>query len=248
MQVKNHLPVTQAVRMEGWQNREMRILIVEDNRSLVTNLFAFLEARGEQVDAAPDGLTGLQLARTHDYDVILLDWGLPRMDGQQVLSRLRDEGRDVPVMMLTAHDDMPHKLAGFRAGADDYLTKPFDLEELHLRLQAIFARATGRGRARLLSVADLSFDLATHEAKRGGVLLHLFPAGKRILEVMMLASPAVVTRERLEEALWGDEPPDRNLLRSHIYELRRSVDGPFPVKLIHTVARSGYRIADVSAK
>lgn len=246
--MKNLLPATQTGRREHWQNKAMRILIVEDNRSLVTNLFAFLEARGEQVDAAPDGLTGLQLARTHDYDVILLDWGLPRMDGRQVLTNLRDEGRDVPVMMLTAHDDMPHKIAGFRAGADDYLTKPFDLEELHLRLQALFARATGRGRARLLRVADLSLDLATHVAMRGGVLLHLFPAGRRILELMMLASPAVVTRDRLEEALWGNEPPDRNLLRSHIYELRRSVDGPFSVKLIHTVARTGYRVADVSTQ
>lgn len=222
----------------------MRILIIEDNRGLVANLFAFFERRGERVDVAPDGLTGLQLARSHDYDVLLLDWGLPRMDGHQVLTQLRAEGRDVPILMLTARDEQPDKIAGFRAGADDYLTKPFDLEELHLRLQALMARATGRGRVKTLRVADLTLNLSTHEAARAGAALHLYPAGKRILEVLMLASPAVVPRERLEEALWGDEPPDRNLLRSHIYELRRSVDGPFPNKLIHTVARIGYRIAE----
>jgi DNA-binding response OmpR family regulator len=225
----------------------MRVLVVEDNRNLVANLFEYFERAGHLMDAAPDGPTGLHLARSQDYDVVVLDWGLPRMDGHAVLQSLREQGHDVPVLMLTAREELPDRIAGLRAGADDYLTKPFDLEELSLRLQALVSRSTGRGRRKVLQVEDLVFNLKTLEATRAGKALHLFPAGRTILETLMLASPAVVRRERLEEVLWGDDPPDGNLLRSHIYELRRSVDGPFQLKLIHTVPRTGYRIAGKDA-
>lgn len=221
----------------------MRLLVIEDNRNLVANIFEYFEARGHALDAAPDGPNGLHLAGTQAYDAIVLDWMLPRLDGPEVLRRLRDAGSDVPVLMLTARDELPDKIAGFRAGADDYLTKPFALPELEVRLEALVNRATGHGRRRVLEVADLKLDLATLEATRGGRVLHLYPACRKLLEVLMRASPAAVTRERLEHALWGEEPPDGDMLRSHIYELRRSVDGPFPVKLIHTLPRVGYRMA-----
>ena len=189
----------------------MRLLVIEDNRDLVANLFAYFESRGHVLDAAPDGITGLHLALTQPYDAVVLDWMLPRMDGPQVLRKLREEGHsDMPVVMLTARDELPDKLAGFRAGADDYLTKPFGIREF---------------------VAQA---------------IHLFPAGRKLLEALMRASPAVVTREQLERTLWGDEPPDGDMLRSHVYELRREVDGPFPVKLIQTVPRTGYRLARVA--
>lgn len=225
----------------------MRVLVIEDNRGLVSNLFEYFERLGYTLDAAPDGPTGLHLALTQRYDAVVLDWGLPRLDGHQVLRRLREAGREVPILMLTARDELPDKVAGFRAGADDYLTKPFALQELELRLEALVARAGGRGRSRVLQVADLELDLATLEASRGGRVLHIFPAGRRLLELLMRESPAVLTRERLEYALWGDDPPDGNMLRSHIYELRRSVDGDFDTKLIHTVARVGYRLAEPSS-
>jgi len=222
----------------------MRLLVIEDNRNLVANLFEYFEARGHVLDAAPDGVTGLHLASTQSYDAVVLDWMLPGLDGPEVMRRLREEhGRDTPVIMLTARDDLPDKIAGFRAGADDYLTKPFALPELEVRLEALAARAGGRSRKRVLEVADLRLDLATLEATRAGRLLHLFPAGRKLLEVLMQASPAAVTRERLEYALWGDEPPDGDMLRSHVYELRRSVDAPFQTKLIQTLPRVGYRIA-----
>ncbi len=225
----------------------MRVLVVEDNRSLVANLFEYFEARGHTLDAAPDGPTGLHLAITQRYDVIVLDWMLPRMDGREVLRRLRDDaGSDVPVLMLTARDELPDKIAGFHAGADDYLTKPFALPELEVRLEALVNRATGLGRSRMLQVADLRYDPATLEATRGGRRLHLYPACRRLLEVLMQASPAAVTRERLEQALWGDDPPEGDMLRSHVYELRRSVDLPFAVKLIHTLPRVGYRLAETT--
>ena len=220
----------------------MRILVVEDNRSLVANLFVYFEARGHVLDAAPDGRTGLHLALNHPYDAVVLDWMLPRLEGHEVARALREAGSDVPVLMLTARDELPCKIAGFRAGADDYLTKPFALPELEVRLEALVARATGRGRSRVLEVADLRYDLTTLEVTRAGRSLHLYPACRKLLEVLMQASPATVTRERLEQALWGDSPPDGDMLRSHIYELRRSVDGQHPVKLIHTLPRVGYRL------
>lgn len=222
----------------------MRLLVIEDNRNLVANLFDYFEARGHTLDAAPDGVTGLHLAATQVYDAVVLDWMLPRLEGPEVLRRLReDHASDVPVIMLTARDELPDKISGFRAGADDYLTKPFALPELEVRLEALLARVQGRQRRKLLQVHDLTLDLATLEVMRAGQALHLYPACRKLLETLMQASPAAVTRQQLEHALWGDDPPDGDMLRSHIYELRRSVDGPFPVKLIHTLPRTGYRLA-----
>lgn len=221
----------------------MRLLVIEDNRQLVANLFDYFESRGHVLDVAPDGVTGLHLAVSQPYDALILDWMLPRMEGPEVLRRLRaDHGSEVPVIMLTARDELPDKIAGFRAGADDYLTKPFALPELEVRLEALMVRAKGRNPRKLLEVADLRLDLATLEAQRDGKPLHLYPACRRLLEVLMRASPGAVTRQQLEFALWGDELPDGDLLRSHVYELRRSVDGPFQQKLIHTLPRVGYRL------
>ncbi|MCW5580217.1 MAG: response regulator transcription factor [Luteimonas sp.] len=220
----------------------MRLLVVEDNRGLVGNLFEYFEPRGHQLDAAPDGLVGLHLAATQDYDAIILDWMLPRLDGVALLRKLREHGVGAPVIMLTARDELPDKLTGFRAGADDYLTKPFALPELEVRLEALQAR-TRDHRPRVLRVHDLELDLDTLEAHRGGTPVHLYPAGRKLLQTLMQASPAAVTRRQLEHALWGDDPPDHDMLRSHVYELRRSVDGRFPVKLIRTLPRVGYRLA-----
>jgi len=221
----------------------MRLLIIEDNRNLVANLFDYFEARGHVLDAAPDGVTGLHLALTNPYDAIVLDWMLPRMEGPTVLQRLREDGgSEVPVIMLTARDELPDKVIGFRAGADDYLTKPFALLELEVRLDSLLARARGRNSHKVLEVHDLRLDLASLEVSRGGKPLHLYPACRKLLEVLMRASPAAVPRGQLEYALWGEEPPDGDMLRSHIYELRRSVDGPFTEKLLHTLPRVGYRL------
>ncbi len=221
----------------------MRLLVVEDNRSLVGNLFAYFEPRGHELDAAPDGIVGLHLASTQQYDAIVLDWMLPRLDGRELLRKLREHDIDTPVIMLTARDELPDKISGFRAGADDYMTKPFALPELEVRLEAMMARVHGRQKRKVLEVHDLRLDLDTLEATRAGQPLHLYPACRKLLETLMRASPAAVTREQLEHALWGDDPPDGDMLRSHVYELRRSIDGPFAVKLIHTLPRTGYRLA-----
>jgi DNA-binding response OmpR family regulator len=222
----------------------MKLLVVEDNHALVANLFAYFEARGHVLDAAPDGATGLRLAADNHYDAIVLDWALPRMEGVRVLQELRQSVRkDVPVVMLTAKAETADKVEALRTGADDYLVKPFDLAELEARLLAQVRRASGRVTDTRLQVCDLVLDLSTAEVTRGARPIALQPATRRLLEVLMRASPALVPRDRLEDALWGDDPPDRDLLRSQMHLLRRAIDAPFPRKLLHTVARVGYRLA-----
>lgn len=226
----------------------MKLLVVEDNRSLVANLFDYFEQRGHVLDAAPDGITGLHLATSNEYDAMVLDWTLPRLDGIGVLHGLRKhDGKRMPVIMLTARDGLPDKLSGFDAGADDYLTKPFALPELEVRLRALIARSGERAR-RVLAVADLQLDLDTLVVTRDGRTLELYPASRKLLEALLRSMPAVATRERLRHVLWGDMRPDNDLLRSHIYELRRAIDAPFAVRLIHTVPGVGYRIGPTSAR
>lgn len=222
-------------------NSALRMLVVEDNLELVSNLFAYFESRHYRLDAAQDGVAGLHRALQTEYDVIILDWMLPRMDGPEMLQQLRDKGSASPVLMLTARDDLPDKIKGFKSGADDYLTKPFALAELEVRIEALITRS--RGRSRVLQVADLRFDVSTQIITRAGVALQMHASCRKLLEVLMRDSPAVVSRERLEAVLWGDDPPDSDMLRSHIYELRKRIDGPYSDKLIQTVPKLGYRLA-----
>lgn len=221
----------------------MRLLLIEDNRDILANLADYLTLKGYETDCAQDGLTGLHLAAVNHYDLIVLDVMLPGMDGFSLCQRLRESERsDTPVIMLTARDALDDRLTGFRAGADDYLTKPFALSELAARIEAVLKRSRGGGR-RQLRVADLSYDLDTLEVSRGGQLLHLGPIALKLLAVLMQKSPAVVRREALEAALWGDEPPDSDSLRSHIHALRQQLDKPFPTPLLHTVHGVGFRLA-----
>lgn len=223
----------------------MRLLIAEDNRRLLVNLFEYLEGRGHVLDAAPDGVVARWLATTQRYDAIVLDWMLPQLDGYELLKELREShGLTVPVLMLTARSELADKVAGFRAGADDYLTKPFEFQELEVRLEALVNRANRRTTPRVLEVADLRFDPVTLEVTRGGKPLHLYPACRTLLRVLLEATPAVVTREQLEDALWGNQPPENDRLRACVHELRRQVDAPFQLKLIHTLPRVGYRLAE----
>ena len=218
----------------------VRVLFVEDNQALLASVFAFLDGRGFVLDAAPDGPSGLQLASSGDYDVIVLDWMLPRMEGIEVLRRLRAEGDDVPVLMLTARDQIDSKLEGFSAGVDDYLAKPFSMDELAARLLALSFRRLGR--KQLLQVGELSYNLLTQQIMRGDRELKLYSASRSILELLMRESPSVVPKERLEFAIWGNDTPDKDMLRSHVYELRRRLDLPEEPKMLHTINKHGYRI------
>ena len=223
----------------------MRILVIEDNRDILANVLDYLQLKGFSVDCARDGLSGLHLASTGHYDLIVLDIMLPGIDGYQVAKRLREDARnDVAILMLTARDALDDRLQGLRAGADDYLVKPFALSELVARIDAILRRSQG-SRKRLLKVADLAYDLDTLHVTRAGQVLKLNPLAMKLLAILMQKSPAVVRREALEEALWGDDSPDSDSLRSHIHLLRQVLDKPFDKSLLHTLHGVGYRLADL---
>jgi DNA-binding response OmpR family regulator len=223
------------------------ILLVEDHRDIAEMIGAYLENQGYIVDYAADGISGLQLGAKNDYDAIVLDLMLPGLDGLDVCRRLRDHGRsNVPVLMLTARDTLDDKLAGFSHGADDYLVKPFDIEELDARLRALIRRNKSAASTASMTVADLHFDLQTMKVTRAGQRLSLTPIGMRILQVLMRESPKVVHRRAIEREIWGDLPPNSDALRSHMYTLRKSVDKPFPSRLIHTMHSAGFRLADES--
>ncbi|WP_286790158.1 MULTISPECIES: response regulator transcription factor [unclassified Pseudomonas] len=224
----------------------MRILVVEDNRDILSNLMDYLSLKGYTVDCAQDGLSGLHLAATEHYDLLILDIMLPGIDGYTLCQRLREDARrDTPVIMLTARDQLDDRLKGFRSGADDYLIKPFALSELAARIEAVTRRTRGGGR-RQLQVADLVYDLDTLEVSRGGKSLKLNPIGLKLLAALMQKSPHVIRREVLEETLWGDDCPDSDSLRSHIHQLRQVIDKPFETSLLHTVHGVGYRLTNDS--
>lgn len=225
----------------------LSILIIEDNAQLAANLYDYLEGCGHRLDAAPDGLSGLHLASSRDYDAIVLDWNLPRLDGLGVLRRLRGEARKkVPVIMLTARDQLGDKIDGFESGLDDYLVKPVALPEIEVRLRALVARLRQAGAPEdVLIVGDLRFHLGTLEIQRAGRRIALTRTSRRLLELLMRESPRVVTRARLEQAAWGDSLPGTDLLRSHMYVLRRALELDSEKALLHTVSGSGYRLCEL---
>lgn len=225
------------------------ILLIEDNRNISEMVGEYLERRGYSLDYAADGLTGLHLAVTNSYDVIILDLMLPGLDGLELCRKLRQEGkRATPVLMLTARDTLDDKLKGLDAGADDYLVKPFAVQELEARIRALMRRDRREVSAEVLKVGDLVLDTATLRVSRAGKELSLSPIGLKLLTILMRESPRVVSRRDIEREIWGDELPDSDTLRSHLYNLRKVVDKPFDKPLIHTIHSAGYRIADLDAE
>lgn len=227
-------------------NEPLSILIIEDNAQLAANLYDYLAACGHSLDAAPDGLTGLHLASIKDYDAILLDWNLPRLDGLTVLRRLRkDAKKKVPIIMLTARDQLADKMDGFEGGLDDYLVKPVALPEIEVRLRSLVNRLKQSAAPDdVLTVGDLYFDIRKVEVRRGERSVPIARIGRRLLELLMRESPDVVSRARLERAAWGDIVPSNDLLRSHMHVLRRAIESESEKPLLHTVPGSGYRICE----
>jgi DNA-binding response OmpR family regulator len=217
------------------------ILLVEDNADLAETVGAFLEAKNYLVDYAADGLLAMHLAVTEPFDAIVLDVMLPGLDGMEVCRRLRQDAKlTTPILMLTAKDRLDDKLQGFDVGADDYLVKPFDMPELVARIEALIRR--GRGVASIYTVGELTMNLDTMEVRRGDTEIRLSRTLFDILKILLRESPKVVPRETIERELWGDDLPDSDTLRSHLYNLRRAVDRPFDTPLIETLAGRGYRI------
>ena len=227
----------------------MRILVIEDNSDIAANIGDFLADKGHVVDFAGDGVTGLHLAVVNDFDVIVLDLGLPGMDGLEVCRKLRQEAkRQTPVLMLTARDTLDDKLVGLDAGADDYLVKPFEIRELEARVRALIRRDRRQVSAEVLKVGDLVLDTATLRLTRGGQELTVSPIGLKLLGILMRESPRVVSRRDIEREVWGDLLPDSDTLRSHLYNLRKVIDKPFTRQLLHTIHSAGYRLADLDTE
>ena len=225
----------------------MRILIIEDDADIASNVYDYLKDRGNTVDHTADGVTGLHMAVTHEYDAIILDVALPGMNGFDVCRKLREDAqRDTPVLMLTARDTLEDKLAGFERGADDYVIKPFALREVEARLRALIARKQGRVGQRLLRAGDLKFDPNTLNITRDGRAVKLPPKCVRLLEFMMQRPGHVFSRTELESAVWGDALESSETLRSHMHLLRRALalaDRPDPIE---TVRGFGYRLREVA--
>lgn len=224
------------------------VLIVEDSRDLAANIADYLEARGYLVDVAMDGITGLHLAVAQPHDVIVLDLMLPGIDGLTLCRRLRHDAQsDVPILMLTARATLDDKAAGFSEGADDYLVKPFELRELDMRLRALVRRTRPGQALSQLKVADLVFDLDTLAVQRAGKTLALPAVPLKILELLMKRTPGVVRRHEIEQAVWGDSPPDSDALRVHMHTLRSAIDPPGLPPLLHTLRGIGYQLREPDA-
>ncbi|MBD1587333.1 response regulator transcription factor [Pseudomonas typographi] len=221
----------------------MKILIIEDNRDIHDNIVEFLKLKGHHVEGALDGLTGLHLAASKDFDAIILDIMLPGADGYHICRTLRQHAHsNAAILILTARDELSDRLVGFEVGADDYVVKPFAMAEVVVRLETIVARRRGRN-PRILQVSDLRYDLDTLEVTRAGHPVRLTPTGLKLLEVLMRRSPAVVSKRVLEDAVWGRDLPRNDIIKSNIYLIRRAIDKGFEQPLVHTLHGLGYKLS-----
>ena len=222
----------------------MRVLIIEDEKGMAELLKKGLEEENHRVALAFDGLEGLELARVYEFDAIVLDLMLPKVDGFEVARRLRHSGNQTPIVILTARDAVPDIVKGLDLGADDYLTKPFSFEEFLARLRTV-ARRGSAPRPTRLQVADLTLDPASHQAIRGLREIRLSPTEYRLLELLMRRVGRVVSRTTIVEAVWGLENDiEENTLDAFVRLLRGKVDKGFRHKLIHTVRGIGYSLRE----
>lgn len=220
----------------------MKILVIEDEKKIASFIRKGLEAQGFVVDVAHRGDDGYALAVSHPYDAVVLDIMLPGRDGLSILRSLRERKMTVPVILLTARGELNERLEGLNLGADDYLTKPFFVEELIARLQAVARRTAGKPQS-LLEADDLTVNLLTREVTRGGRRIELTAREFALLEQLMRAPGRVFTRVQICEQVWSyDFDPGTNIVDVYVQRLRKKVDGDAPVKLIETIRGVGYRL------
>lgn len=222
----------------------MRVLLVEDDREMAANLRQSLEQEGHDVEHVGDGETGEAFAKSRSYDVIVLDRMLPKKHGTKVVKDLRDSGVTTPVLIVSALQDPAQRVEGLDAGANDYLGKPFDTDELLARVRALQkGRELAVSEITRLSVADLEMDLLARTVHRGGKKIDLQPREFRLLEYLMRNAGQTVTRKMLLENVWDYHfDPQTNVIDVHISRLRSKIDKDYSSSLLHTVRGSGYRL------
>ena len=225
---------------------KLKILIVEDNVAISKNIAAFMEKRNVELDFAYDGQLACELALSEYYDCIVLDIAMPKMNGLQACSLLRERAsRHIPIIMLTARDTLDDKLAGFAQGADDYLTKPFALEELYVRCQVLSMRQSApSSKVITLGVGDkeISLDITSNKVMRAGQQIHLQPIPFAILKLLMEVYPRTVTRSEIFDKVWDGEPTQSDALRSHLFQLRKAIDKPFREPVVKTIHGVGFSL------
>ena len=215
-----------------------QVLLIEDDLDLAATIVDYLDLEKICCDHAANGIAGLKFINQQHYDVVILDVNLPRMDGLTVCKNMREQGITIPVLMLTARDTLNDKLAGFAVGSDDYMVKPFEMLELIARIHVLANRRNGS--TNILSLHGVDVDFSAKTLKRNKCVLQLSPTGWKILEVLMRKSPEVVSKESLLKAVWGDELPDSDSLKVHLFKLRQNIDIKGYNKLIHTVTGQGF--------
>jgi two-component system copper resistance phosphate regulon response regulator CusR len=219
----------------------MRLLLIEDNEPIAQMIAQGLTEAGYAVEVAKDGTTGYELANTRMYAAILLDLMLPGMDGWEICEVLRSKGNSTPILMLTARDAVPDRVRGLELGADDYLPKPFDFNELRARIKSLVRRDRVH-KAPIIHVGDLEIDTIRRHAVRAGRDLVLTPHEYDLLVALASHEGQVFTRDVIRETVWMDDDSYSNTVDVRIAALRRKLDDDSPVKLIHTVHRIGYTL------
>lgn len=223
---------------------DMKILLVDDEAELTDPLSRVLTREGYQVDVAFDGERGRQLATQGSYDLLILDWMLPRQSGLEICQHLRSQGNTTPVLFLTAKDTLDDRVEGLDAGADDYIIKPFELRELLARVRALLRRPSNREvtSTQRLRVEDLELDPQNQLAYRQGRTIELSDKESQLLEYLMSHPGQLLTHEQIQQHLWGEgEKPVSNALAAQIRLLRRKIEAEGETILVHTVYRKGYR-------
>ncbi len=219
----------------------LNVLLVEDDRDLALSVIDHLEIEGIICDYAANGIEGSALVDINSYQVLILDINMPGMDGLSLCEKIRGDGNDTPILMLTARDTLANKIEGFNAGTDDYMIKPFEIEELIVRLHALAKRRSGQVSA--LEAGALKLDLNSRVLSLNGNPVKLSPTGFKLLEVLMRASPNPVSQSELVLKVWGDEITDSNKLRVHIHNLRKSLEAGNAGDLLKTAAGFGFYIS-----
>ena len=223
----------------------MRVLLVEDDQRIVDFVQRGLKAEGYAVEVARNGQEAIALGSVGQFQIIILDLGLPDINGRDVCEHLRNAGVGTPILMLTARDTVQDKVTGLRSGADDYMTKPFAFEELLARIEVLMRRRNGeiKPETKEFQVADLVLNMETHEVRRGETLIELTPKEFSLLECFMRMPGKVLSRTRILEQVWGySADPLTNVVDVYIRQLRRKIDDDYAIKLLKTVRGFGYKL------